>query len=212
MQYSNFDMELRHSRMRASLQATSGMPSGFSNAAMWDLGSHIAAQHEYLNEAPKPTRVRGRPPSNRRRRKRFCPWNAFVEQNKPAEGSRRGDRERISSGNHLRELANVWKELSAAEREPYVRVARARKAMLGGDDQSDSPAEDNSDACGFSGAWGIGGDGFPLSFENSCRPEFDAGMLNRVQEWVEELDKIIPHMDGSLPGRGWTEPVLGYEI
>ena len=105
----------------------------FANAATVNLASTIAEYHRHLQPAgAKP--VLGRPPLLRARKKRrFCPWNAYVSHNKPSEA---GQAE-IFSGRHMTELGRKWKSLSAEEKAPYVRISNAETAKLPDKDDDD---------------------------------------------------------------------------
>lgn len=133
LDFSNFEMELHHSRMRSSLAASGGNVMGFAQAAEVHLSGSIGMSHQHLKPPSGIPAVRGRPALGTRKRKRFCPWNAFVRLNRPTEDAQGS----IKRGDHMKDLGVRWRRLSHAEREPYVNISVAKLGSMQGEIDSE---------------------------------------------------------------------------
>ena len=197
--FTNFDSEVSHAKMRSSLAFSNGNSMCFSNASLLQLGSSIACYHDHLKPRPEGVATRrGRCARKAPRRKRFCPWNAYVQHCKPVSDGQ----EQIRDGFHLAALAAKWREMDAAARQPFVSIANAEQAKMQDADRSDgSSCDEDIDpaiATRFRAAWGLGDEKRPLSHQHLCQPAYSPDLDRSVGEWVSNLDRPVAHTP-SLP-------------
>jgi hypothetical protein len=192
--FSNFDQELNHSSMRASLQATSGKSMGFDTAALLHMGADISRAHSHMDSGKPPQLQRGRPRASSAKRKRFDAWNAFVQMQPVRSESKQDD---IRSGSHLKALGQKWAELSPGEKQKYQDIAsavqmqnRCNEAAEVADDLR--PPRDDAE---YRGPWGLGTKGDPLSPDLMKQPEFDGQLNDVIENWLQGLRSPLPHLE-----------------
>ena len=200
--FSNFDQEILHAKTRAQIEAAGGAQASFDTISHLHLARELGAVHRQHVLGQPAQRKLGRPRAKRKKPKdkRFHAFNAFVSVRKPlVEKTKRG--KEIKSGRHLEALAKEWAGLDAEGRQPYERIAVAKKSKLleelnNNDPEAKPVATQPSHA---QGPWGIGLGELPLSPELSATPPLDEEFTNQVEQWQAQLRAGIAHDPSSLP-------------
>ena len=196
--WPNFDQELRHSRMRATLSSALGKTIRFEHAACLDLAANIAERHRQF--VPEPMRrPRGRPAKPRKRQRRIDAWTVFVASRPIGDGA--AVRDKIRSGDHLRDLARVWRDMSDADREPFARLAIGKRSALHDEDSENEGSSEGSEDMqqAATGAWGLGNQHAPMSGEAATSPAYSESLDSEVEQWLGSLGSAIMHDEGALP-------------
>ena len=120
----NFDQEVNHAQMGAILKNANGKVMTMEQLALNFFARDIAHRHSQLEPAA-PGRGRGRPQVRSNEKKKLrSGWHAYVRHYKPTcEPVYQGAR--IKSGEHLRELAERWKDLPEEEQAPFQSMTPA---------------------------------------------------------------------------------------
>ena len=96
--FSIFDMEVCHRKVRDAIESGDGQTSDLSNVSLQFFGNQVNFYHGH---AAVTRRAVGRPKQpEQKQRKRYDGWNAFVSVHRPAVGRRDMGRF-IKSGSHL---------------------------------------------------------------------------------------------------------------
>ena len=199
LDFTNYDQELNHARMKQALRTAQGKSRGGALAVMCHHASSIKSTHHFLNgKAPAKKRV-GRPPSEHTKRLKLDGWMVFVREHKPAGDQKQ---EHIKSGEHLRTLGRQWSALSQAERDEYnekARRGRAHKSLHLADAVAatcDADADGGTDRCG---AWGLGEGDMPLRPDLLCKPDFTKAFGKDVDDWVCKAGTRVDFCKASMP-------------
>ena len=201
LDFTNYDQELNHARMKQALRTAQGKSRGAALAVIHHHASSIMTAHHFLNGQVLAKKRVGRPPGEHTKRLKLDGWMVFVREHKPDGGQKQ---EHIKSGEHLRTLGRQWAALSQAERDEYnekARRGRAYKSLHLADAAAATcdgvaDADGGTDRCG---AWGLGEGDMPLRPDLLCKPCFTKAFGQDVDDWVREAGTQVDFCKASMP-------------
>ena len=183
--FSIFDQEVNHGYVRSTLETAEGHEPNFASTSMQHFTREVILYHHRAAPQAPAHRPRGRPTVERQKRKRFCPWNAFVQVNKEKAGQ--GS---VKSGSFLGDLGARWRRMTDDEKLPYVRMSRTKNLE---DEEASEEEASQQTPLAWAGSWSLGNSEFPLSPDLMRTPTFSDSLAQQVEALLLDLDKVIEH-------------------